>query len=291
VADLGGGVAVITGAGSGLGAAMADVFARAGLAVVALDLDAERAAATEQALRDQGFPACSARVDVADLDSLEVAAELTRSTFDRCTVLCANVGVQQFGALHRLSDQDWQWVLSVNVLGTVHTVNAFLPLLRATAGPRHILLTASSAVFTPAARLGAYAATKYAVVGYGEALRLELETEGIGVSILFPSGMPTRHRESSAAARPVALGPSVTRDDDIDAMLASRDYDPRADTLAPELAVRTLLRDLGDNRRYIITHGDFRDQLVARGRELLDAYDRRTGAAEPDGPTGAKMPR
>ena len=291
MADLGDGVAVITGAGSGLGAAMADVFARAGLAVVALDLDAERAAATERALRDQGFPALSAGVDVADPGSLEAAAELTRSTFDRCTVLCANVGVQQFGALDRLSDQDWQWVLSVNVLGTVHTVNAFLPLLRATSGPRHIVLTASSAVFTPAARLGAYATTKYAVVGYGEALRLELEPEGIGVSILFPSGMPTRHLESSVAARPAALGPSVTRDDDIDVMLASRDYDPSADALAPELAVRTLLRDLGDNRRYIITHGDFRDQLVARGRELLDAYDRRSDAAPPDGPSGAKMPR
>jgi len=291
VADLGDGVAVITGAGSGLGAAMADVFARAGLAVVALDLDAERAAGTERALRDQGFPAVSGGVDVADPGSLEAAAGLTRATFDRCTVLCANVGVQQFGALDRLSDQDWQWVLSVNVLGTLHTVNAFLPLLRATSGPRHIVVTASSAVFTPAARLGAYAATKYAVVGYGEALRLELEPEGIGVSILFPSGMPTRHLESSVAARPAALGPSVTCDDDIDVMLASRDYDPRADALAPELAVRTLLRDLGDNRRYIITHGDFRDQLVARGRELLDAYDRRTGAAEPDGPTGPRMPR
>jgi NAD(P)-dependent dehydrogenase (short-subunit alcohol dehydrogenase family) len=291
VADLGGGVAVITGAGSGLGAAMADVFAGAGLAVVALDLDADRASATERALRDQGCSALSAGVDVADLASLEAAAELTRATFDRCTVVCANVGVQQFGALDRLSDQDWQWVLSTNVLGTVHTVNAFLPLLRATSGARHVVLTASSAVFTPAARLGAYAATKYAVVGYGEALRLELEPEGIGVSILFPSGMSTRHLESSAAARPAALGPSVTRDDDIDVMLASRDYDPGADVLAPELAVRSLLRDLGHNRRYIITHGDFRDQLVARGRELLDAYDRRSGAAAPDDGSGAKMSR
>jgi NAD(P)-dependent dehydrogenase (short-subunit alcohol dehydrogenase family) len=162
----------------------------------------------------------------------------------------------------------------VNVLGTVRTVGAFLPLLRETPGDRRILLTASAGVFTPGVRLGAYATTKYAVVAFGEALHLELEPEGIGVSILFPAGMATRHLESSMAARPDDLGPSVLRPDDIDAMLASREYDASADTIDPELAIRNLVRDLRDDRHYIFTHGRYRHVLERRAHDIVEAYDR-----------------
>jgi NAD(P)-dependent dehydrogenase (short-subunit alcohol dehydrogenase family) len=273
-------VAVITGAGSGLGAAMADVLAAEQMSVVALDIDGDRAQSTADAVTARGGRAVGSRVDVADRRSLEAAAELTRTTLGRCDLLCANVGVQQFGALDRLSDDDWHWVLSVNVMGTINTVSSFLPLMRASDGGRHILLTASSGVLTPGVRVGAYAATKYAIVGYGEALRLELAPEGIVVSIMFPAGMLTRHLESSTAARPAELGPSVTLDDDIDAMLGSREYDAAADAVTADVAVRNLVSELRGNHRYVFTHGRLRDVMVDRGRELLDAYDRMAAAGE-----------
>ena len=247
---------------------------REGMSVAVLDIDEATAAETADSVTRAGGRAIGLRVDVADAASLEDAAQHVTRELGSCALLCANVGVQQFGALERLTADDWRWVLGVNVAGTAQTVNTFLPSLREANGDAHVLLTASSGVFTPGVRLGAYAASKYAVVGYGEALRLELEPEGIQVSILFPAGMATRHLESSALARPSELGPSVMRPDDIEAMLESREYDATADVVDPEAAVRHLVAELRDNEPYIFTHGRYRDTLVRRGRELLAAFDR-----------------
>jgi short-subunit dehydrogenase len=154
----------------------------------------------------------------------------------------------------------------------VNTVATFLPLLRRRSGQRHILLTASSSVLAPGVRLGAYVASKFAVAGYGETLRMELAHEGIGVSILFPAGMDTRHLESSALARPPELGPSLVMPDDIDAMLSS--METQSTTATPEYATRNLLASLAANERYIITHGQYRDQLSDRYDGYLRALDR-----------------
>src|SRR5436190_23484189 len=211
VSELAGRISVITGAGSGLGAAMAHAFAQAGMAVAALDIDASGAAATAAAAAEEfDVPTTSARVDVGDSRSVAEAARHVETTLGGCDLLCANVGVQQFGAIDRLSEHDWEWLLNVNVLGTVRTVREFLPLLRARAGWRRILLTASSSVLAPSVRLGGYQTTKYAVMGFGDTLREELADEGIGVTVLFPGGMMTRHLESSALARPKELGESST---------------------------------------------------------------------------------
>jgi len=271
---LAGKTAVITGAGSGLGAAMAGSFAGEGMNIVALDIDGERARSTAETLAARGTKALSGTVDVADASSLLDAARLTRDEFGGCDIVCANVGVQQFGAIDRLTDDDWQWVLSVNVLGVVHTVDAFLPLLRECTGERHVVLTASSSVFVPGVRLGAYITSKFAVVGYGEVLRLELAPEGIGVTIVFPAAMSSRHLESSALARPAALGESVTLPDDIEAMLATRAWDATTNVASPEHAVRNLVRDLQADRPYLVTHGGYRGEVETRQREVRAAFDR-----------------
>ncbi|GAB3098282.1 SDR family NAD(P)-dependent oxidoreductase [Aestuariicella hydrocarbonica] len=269
-----GGVAVVTGAGSGLGAGMVERFAAEGMSIVALDIDGVTAEATAQRIRDGGGSAIAMAVDVADQHSLAAAAKATQEMFGGCTVVCANVGVQQFGALDRLTEQDWQWVLGVNVMGVVHTVNAFLPLLRQIAGHRHIVITASSASLTPGVRMGAYTTSKYAVMGYGETLRMELADEGIGVSIMLPSGMITRHLESSIQARPSELGKTEVCREDIDVMLASRNMTSADQVATVEYATRHLVEDLAANQRYIITHGEYRDSLVAIFEQLLHAHDR-----------------
>jgi NAD(P)-dependent dehydrogenase (short-subunit alcohol dehydrogenase family) len=268
------GIAVVTGAGSGLGASMVDRFVGEGMSIVALDIDEKRVEQKAASIREAGGQAIAMRVDVANRSSLEAAAHAAEKAFGGCTVLCANVGVQQFGAIDRLTEQDWRWVLDVNVLGVVNTVNAFLPLLRQRSGHRHILVTASSSVLDPGVRLGAYIASKFAVTGYGETLRQELEPEGIGVSILFPAGMMTRHLESSVLARPAELGPSERRPDDIAAMKASRKMDSKVHVVTAEHATRNLLVELAANERYIITHGQYRDSIVDRFEDLLRAHDR-----------------
>lgn len=268
------GAAVVTGAGSGLGASMVERFAQAGMAIVALDIDGERVEQTAQAVRDKGGRAIALKVDVADRAALEAAAEAAKAEFGGCNVLCANVGVQQFGAIDRLTADDWRWVLDVNVLGVVNTVGAFLPLLRTSTGNRRVVVTASSSVLVPGVRLAAYIASKFAVMGYGETLRMELAPEDIGVSIFFPAGMSSRHLESSKLARPEALGESVLLREDIDVMLASRKLDTAAHMVTPERATRNLLAELENNERFIVSHGAYREELVARCDDLVAAYDR-----------------
>jgi NAD(P)-dependent dehydrogenase (short-subunit alcohol dehydrogenase family) len=272
--ELAGKVAVVTGGGSGVGAAMAHAFAQAGMGVAVLDIDAVAAESTANAIeREFGGPAVAVPVDVGDAASVTTAAHRVDEALGGCDVLCANVGVQQFGAIDRLTEHDWEWVLNVNVLGTVRTVREFLPLLRARTGWRRIVLTASSSVLAPAVRMAAYQTSKFAVMGFGETLREELAGEGIGVTILFPGGMVTRHLESSAQARPAHLDATGAVDDDLTTMLAHRPVGAD-DVVLPEHAIRNLLDDLRANVPYSVTHGSFRAVYEERRAAMDAAFDR-----------------
>jgi NAD(P)-dependent dehydrogenase (short-subunit alcohol dehydrogenase family) len=270
---LAGGTAVITGAGSGLGAAMAAAFAAEGMGIAALDINREAAESTATGLVVGGTDALGLAVDVADRSTLEAAATAVADRFATCNVLCANVGVQQFGALEMLTSDDWQWILSVNVIGTANTVNAFLPLLRASDGPRHIVLTSSVAALMPSPRQGAYIASKFAVTGYGDVLRQELANDDIGVTIMFPAGMITNHIESSRAARPDAFGASALRDEDLEVVIATAGSGEDIIT-TPEDAISDLVRDMLAGEPYVITHGAQGGELHARHEALEGAYDR-----------------
>ena len=275
--DLNGKVAVITGGGGGLGAALGRVFAQAGMGVAALDIDEAAAAGTAAELAGTfGVPTTSARVDVGDAVSIEAAADHVEATLGGCDVLCANVGVQQFGAVDRLTDEAWSWVLQVNVLGTVRTVRAFLPQIRARSGFRRIVLTASSSVLAPAVRLGAYQTSKFAVMGFGETLREELAEEGIGVTLLYPGGMMTGHLDSSERARPAAVVATGTEADDLATMLEHRPMGAD-DVVMPDHAVRNLLADLEADEPYCLTHGSHRPAYEERRAAMDAAFDRMEG--------------
>jgi NAD(P)-dependent dehydrogenase (short-subunit alcohol dehydrogenase family) len=273
VAELVGRIAVVTGAASGFGTALARELASAGMAVAVLDIDTRAGEQTAAALRSEGFDASAFPFDAGDRDSIAAAARAVDETYGGCDVLCANVGVQQFGSIDRLTDDDWTWVLRVNVQGTVRTVDAFLPLLRQRTGWRHITLTASTSYLVPGVRLGAYTTSKFAVVGFGETLRLELADEGIGVTILLPAGMATRHLESSASARPPELGPSVTLPDDVEAMLAGSATDLAGEIATPDVAARHVLAQVVADEPYVITHGDVRAAYEDRRAAVDRALD------------------
>lgn len=271
---LEGRVSVVTGGGSGFGLAIAQSCADAGSDVALLDIDIQAAQLAAAAIAaDTGVATVACAVDVGDTGSVVDAAAAVEDSVGSCNLLFANVGVQQFGAIERLTDEDWAWLLNVNVLGTVRTVREFLPQIRRSSGFRHVTLTASSSVLSPGVRLGAYQASKFAVAGIGETLRLELAAEEIGVTLLYPAGMLTRHLESSADARPDELGPSVTLPDDIEAMLASRPLDP-SDLSTPEHAARNVVRDILADQPYVITHGSYRSHVEDWSQSIARAFDR-----------------
>ncbi len=186
--DLSTAVAVVTGAGSGIGRASARAFARRGGRVVVTDIDAERARLVAEELGDQGL---AVRCDVTSLDDLQAARDLALDRFGRVDLVMNNVGVLAVGPVEAIPFEAWQRIVDVNLMGVVRSNLVFLPVLLEQ-GSGHVVNTASTAGLLPYGfdRLP-YTATKHAVVGLSESLALYLRPRGIGVSCLCPAGVAT----------------------------------------------------------------------------------------------------
>ena len=186
--ELAGAVAVITGAGSGIGRASAHSFARRGARILVTDLDGNRAAAVAGELGDA---AAAAACDVTSLADLESARDVALDRFGRIDLVMNNVGVLAVGKVEDIPLEAWQRIIDINLLGIVRSNLVFLPLLLEQ-GSGHVVNTASTAGLLPYGfdRLP-YTATKHAVVGLSEALALYLRPQGVGVSCLCPAGVAT----------------------------------------------------------------------------------------------------
>jgi NAD(P)-dependent dehydrogenase (short-subunit alcohol dehydrogenase family) len=264
------GVAVITGGASGFGLALGARCAERGMGVALLDRDGERAEAEATALaQTHGVATLGLGVDVASGAAVDAAAAAVAAAFQRVDLVVSNVGVQLFGAAERLTDEEWQWVLNVNVIGAARVARAFLPQLRLAPHGR-LAFTTSSSILSPAARMAAYQASKFALWGLAETLRLELSGEGISVSTILPSGMMSRHLESSAAAQPEQVRRSIGEQEDFEAMFASNP-EMTQDVATPEDAAGNVIDAVLAGERYIITHGDLVSAIDHRGEEMRAA--------------------
>jgi NAD(P)-dependent dehydrogenase (short-subunit alcohol dehydrogenase family) len=263
-------VAVVTGGASGFGLALATRFAQRGMKVGLLDLDGDRVLSAAAGITAaHGVEAVGLAVNVADDESVQAAARAVTEQFGRADLVMSNVGVQLFGSVERLTDREWQWVLDVNVVGAARIARAFLPLLRSSPRPR-LGFTTSSSVLDPASRLGAYQASKFALWGLAETLALELKEDGVAVSIVFPSGMMSRHLESSTAAQPPELARTIGEPEDFEVMMASNPEMVQA-PVDPEEAASNVIDALLDGERYIVTHGDLVGAVMRRDEQLLAA--------------------
>jgi NAD(P)-dependent dehydrogenase (short-subunit alcohol dehydrogenase family) len=267
------GVAVVTGGASGFGWAIAGQCARHGFDVVLLDIDADRAASQAKDLAERhGVRSLGLEVDVGRDEAVHGVAATIEQELGGADLVFSNVGVQQIGALEHFSDDAWTWMLDINVAGSARVARSFLPLLRRSP-QAHLVFTASSSVLVPATHLAAYQATKFAVLGLAETLRLEWAADGIAVSVLFPSGMMTRHLESSLLARPSAVAGEIAPAGAVEAMLASN-AGLSADVATPEEAARHVVGDVLRGEPYIVTHGDLVAGLAARQKAMLAAAER-----------------
>jgi NAD(P)-dependent dehydrogenase (short-subunit alcohol dehydrogenase family) len=274
-------VAVVTGAASGFGLALAEGCARLGMAVALLDRDGERASSEARRIADvHGVPTLARGTDVGEAASVDDAVGAVAQRFGGVDLVISNVGVQLFGSVEALADDEWRWLLDVNVIGSARVARAFLPLLRSSATPK-LAFTSSSSILDPAARLGAYQASKFAVWGIAETLRVELAGDGIGVTVIFPSGMLTRHLETSEGAQPDHLKRPIANDGDFDAMIASNP-EMAAMLASPEDAAEGVVEKVLAGESYVVTHGDLTAAVTTRCEQLSAAAQaaRDRGASE-----------
>jgi len=284
VDDLNGRVAVVTGGGSGIGRGLALGLAAEGMTVAVADLQAPGAEAVVAEIQAAGGNAFAVGVDVTSVESLAAAAKAIVARAGGVNLLCANAGVlARIGALDAHTVEDWEYTLSVNVLGVVKTVDAFLPALRAAAPDAHVLVTASLGGLIAAVRapLGAYIASKYASVGYAEMLRAELAPAGIGVSVLCPGVVASNLMGTSAENRPEAFGaqaaPQLAAQEGSVARDAARlaDFAMPAEDVGP-IVVRAIRAD----RFHVLTHPQTRPLVESRFRTMLEDFDFATEGEE-----------
>lgn len=262
--DLQGRVAVVTGAGSGIGAALCRGLATEGMLVVGADVDG--VAATK--VIEQLPQAVAREVDVADATSVASLAEFVFGTYGHVDLLCNNAGVFQGGLTWERSTSDWEWTFGVNVYGIVHAIASFVPRMLEQATDGHIVNTASVAAFVSGPYSAPYVVSKAAALSLSECLAHDLAAvqSRIGVSVLVPSAVTTAIADSSRV-RPARHGVDITEDA---AMSADYLRSVTADGLAPDDVVRPVIDAIRTGTFLIPTKPSYRDQLRSRYESLVD---------------------
>ncbi|WP_163026014.1 SDR family oxidoreductase [Chachezhania antarctica] len=267
---ISGRTAFVTGAGSGLGLAIARSLAGRGANVMLADIDADRLKAAKDELLHIHDGIASLHCDVSDPEQVDAAAGATVERFGAAHIVVNNAGVAIGGAPGQIDLADWRWLIGINLMGVVHGVQSFLPILRRQGTGGHIVNTASIAGHIAMPGLAPYNASKYAVVGYSETLQRELAPEGIGVSVLCPGWVRT-DIHNTGAKRPSLDSATETLDD----MLATTpDGIPEviANGIDPALVGDLTAEGIESGRFYLFTHPSMKPMTELRAAAIAEDY-------------------
>jgi NAD(P)-dependent dehydrogenase (short-subunit alcohol dehydrogenase family) len=256
---------VVTGGASGIGRALALLFAHEGANVVVADLDEAGMAETVAGVGKAGRRGLAVRTDVSRLADVQALADRAFKEFGSVHVVCNNAGVALWGGLESVTHKDWEWAMGVNLWGVIHGVEAFVPRMVAQKQPGHVVNTASMAGLIASQGLGIYNTTKYAVVGLSETLQKDLRGYDIGVSVLCPMGVNTAIRQSDRN-RPAALRNEEKAREGRAVELIGR-------YLAPEHVAERVLRAIYADRLYVITHEEGLTPLRRRFERMAQAIE------------------
>jgi NAD(P)-dependent dehydrogenase (short-subunit alcohol dehydrogenase family) len=254
---LQGRVAVVTGAASGLGLAMSNRFAQAGMKVVLADIEADPLDVAVRELRAAGHDATGVVTDAADAGAVDRLAAAAFDAHGSVHVLCNNAGVVKRARVWELTLDDWRWVLGVDFWSVVYGVRAFVPRMLDQAEGGHIVNTSSMAGLLPMPNLGAYAAAKSAVLALSLSLQTEFDQLGslLGVSVLCPGFIATGIT-NSARNRPAELAEEAPPPN------LPRTTAGAVATLTAADVAEQVIEAITSNRFWILTHDQY--QTVIR---------------------------
>lgn len=282
--------AVVTGAASGIGRALAEKFAAEGMKVVLADIEEEALAKVEREMKEDGATVLAVRTDVSKGAAVEQLADKTFEAFGAVHVLCNNAGVSPVtGASWELTEADWKWVLGVNLWGVLHGIRAFVSRMLEQDSEGHIVNTASVAGLLSLPWGAPYCVAKHGVVTLSESLHGELANVGskLKVSVLCPAWVKTqlmdaernrpadlRNEPGSSTSRPQA----VVTEQTVRALVAGgTDASVIADLVVD--AIR-------DERFYVLPHPEWKEQVRTRMEGILDERNPSTEPAiQPIGET------
>lgn len=276
--ELHGKVAVVRGAASGIGRALADRLVAEGMKVVLADVEQ---AALEQAaaeLSRAGGQVTAVRTNVARAEEVENLAQQTIDTFGAvhvlCNDLCNNAGVYVRAYAWEYTLADWQWVLGVDLWGVIHRIQSYVPRMLAQDTECHIVNTGSAAGLVVLPAMAACTVAKHGVVVLSETLRYDLQDRGarIGVSVLCPGGLQTRLSDSERNRLPEfqrsteeEIGTAPTAQP-LPAVVQAA----LARSIAPTEVADHVVAAIRENRFYVLTHTEFRDSVGQRMEGIIN---------------------
>lgn len=249
-------VAVVTGAASGIGRALADRFAREGMRVVLADVDREALDEATEALADEFGADNVAGVftDVRDEVAVQGLADTTFERFGTAHIVCNNAGIGTGGLAWEVPADRWRWIVDVNLLGVANGVRSFVPRM-IEQGEGHVVNTASAAGLLTGPAMAPYYATKHAVVAMSEALYLDLQLTGaaVGVSVLCPEWVRTNIADSDRV-RPDEVAPVPETDEAAASPVRDFIHDLIAGGLDPADVADQVVEAIRGSRFWILTH-------------------------------------
>lgn len=256
--------AVITGGASGIGLATATEFARRGANVVLADIDNPALEHAVARLHADGFDAHGVLCDVRHLEEMVHLADEAFRLLGHVDVVFSNAGIVVAGPLAQMTHEDWRWVIDIDLWGSIHAVEAFLPRLLDQGTGGHFAFTASFAGLVPNTGLGTYGVAKYGVVGLAETLAREVRGNGIGVSVLCPMVVETKLVSNSERIRGADYGLASSPE----ASLPVQD-----DTVAADDVARLTADAILANRLYILPHEAARTSVRRRFERIDRTFD------------------
>ncbi|CAB4799062.1 MAG: SDR family NAD(P)-dependent oxidoreductase [Actinobacteria bacterium] len=263
-------VAVVTGAASGIGKALATAFADVGMKIVLADVEAAALEVAAEELRSSGADVFAVTADVAQAADVDRIGAAAMDVFGALHVACNNAGVSGGGLSWEIDLETWRWILDVDLWGVIHGVHTFTPLIIASGGG-HIVNTASMAGLTSNPGMGPYNVAKHGVVTLSETLSVELQMTHpeVGVSVLCPGWVRTRINESERN-RPDLVGVEEVEETDA-GLLAMKEMVNTwiAEGLQPAHVASLVIEAMRENRFYVLTHPEWQGMISDRIDRML----------------------